>query len=632
MIPAKRLYDAENEGQYRRGIEAEMELRAHILGPNTFQGAQAGPFYDYGGELFNVKHPRFGVKGDDSTNDATGIAAVFTAISDAGGGKAYFPKAKYRVHSRLSVPSNCVIEFAPGAELVVPTGSSFSVLDIDGKTNVWIRGGKVTKAAGATVGSNAFGINIRGASTDILVDGLTVEGFVRNHVVWGSTGTVAGTCERITFRKCKGINSPSGYGFDIYDCDGVMLDDCHGSGNWLDGFKLHALAKNVTVLGGTFNENGVSGAGDGADFYAGGNNVTVVGTAFDDNAGNGLTIKNGDLQISDPSTYGYVGRIQLTNIRCRNNTVGNGLNLNLNDQTNNNMPLVNMVTINGGLFEGNQGIGLYALARNCAINSPLIKDNNQHGIFVPARSFGVTITDPICIGNGRSAAGTYDGISISGARVAVRGGIYYGADTDDVGVEADVTALTEYTRYGVNVNSTASEVVLEMEGAQFNCLTQSQPWASSMISGVCLIHQRGTGVPSSVGAYGSIGSRRIQTDATTGASVAWVKGSGAPNAPLAGWKRVEDNHSLTDHDNSSTSVAPTSTRIHRLNVAITADRTITLGTTAAYEGIILHFVRTAASTGAFNWIIGGLKNLTTGTWCDVIYDGSAWVLFRYGAL
>jgi hypothetical protein len=43
-------------------------------------------------------------------------------------------------------------------------------------------------------------------------------------------------------------------------------------------------------------------------------------------------------------------------------------------------------------------------------------------------------------------------------------------------------------------------------------------------------------------------------------------------------------------------------------------------------------VRTAASTGAFNLDVGGLKNLAVGQWADVEYDGAAWFLSRFGAL
>jgi hypothetical protein len=63
---------------------------------------------------------------------------------------------------------------------------------------------------------------------------------------------------------------------------------------------------------------------------------------------------------------------------------------------------------------------------------------------------------------------------------------------------------------------------------------------------------------------------------------------------------------------------------------LTADRTVTLSTTDAVGGMKMWFQRTGA--GSFNLNIGGLKNLSTNTWCEVTYSGSAWILTAYGAL
>lgn len=65
-----------------------------------------------------------------------------------------------------------------------------------------------------------------------------------------------------------------------------------------------------------------------------------------------------------------------------------------------------------------------------------------------------------------------------------------------------------------------------------------------------------------------------------------------------------------------------------LTAPITANRTVTLSTSFAQQGTQAFFTRTSASTGAFNWDIGGLKNLSVGQWCKVGYNGySASVTF-----
>jgi hypothetical protein len=63
---------------------------------------------------------------------------------------------------------------------------------------------------------------------------------------------------------------------------------------------------------------------------------------------------------------------------------------------------------------------------------------------------------------------------------------------------------------------------------------------------------------------------------------------------------------------------------------LTTTRTLTLATAGVSSGWIMRFTRTGS--GAFNLSVGGLKNLTTNTWCDVVYNGSAWVLTASGSL
>lgn len=70
------------------------------------------------------------------------------------------------------------------------------------------------------------------------------------------------------------------------------------------------------------------------------------------------------------------------------------------------------------------------------------------------------------------------------------------------------------------------------------------------------------------------------------------------------------------------------------NTPLTADRAVTLSTSQVATGGRFRIVRTAAATGAFNLNVGTgpLKALAAGTWCDVTYTGSAWMLTGYGTL
>jgi hypothetical protein len=65
---------------------------------------------------------------------------------------------------------------------------------------------------------------------------------------------------------------------------------------------------------------------------------------------------------------------------------------------------------------------------------------------------------------------------------------------------------------------------------------------------------------------------------------------------------------------------------------LTASRTVSLSTVNAALGD--QFMITRSGAGAFSLTVGTgpLKSLSTGTWCRVVFDGSAWALAEYGAL
>jgi hypothetical protein len=92
---------------------------------------------------------------------------------------------------------------------------------------------------------------------------------------------------------------------------------------------------------------------------------------------------------------------------------------------------------------------------------------------------------------------------------------------------------------------------------------------------------------------------------------------------------------VTGYGDAGETLTVTGTRSRvRVLAPLTADRTYALSTTAVPPGYTFRITRTAASTGAFNISVGGLKNLATGTWCDVTYDADNgdWYLSGYGAL
>ena len=85
-------------------------------------------------------------------------------------------------------------------------------------------------------------------------------------------------------------------------------------------------------------------------------------------------------------------------------------------------------------------------------------------------------------------------------------------------------------------------------------------------------------------------------------------------------------------DNSATLTAGASFPTNIWRSPLTANRTVTLSTTDAFSGAKFRINRTSGATGAFTLDVGGIKTLAAGQWCDVEWDGSAWVVTAFGSL
>jgi hypothetical protein len=111
-----------------------------------------------------------------------------------------------------------------------------------------------------------------------------------------------------------------------------------------------------------------------------------------------------------------------------------------------------------------------------------------------------------------------------------------------------------------------------------------------------------------------------------------VNNAGTINFDVANLTHASRNVAVTNYtflgsDASVTLAASARTVVH--GGTLTAGRTLTLPSSAAL-GTEIKVMRYGA--GAFNLSIGGLKNLTTNTWCIVVYNGSGWELWANGTL
>lgn len=100
------------------------------------------------------------------------------------------------------------------------------------------------------------------------------------------------------------------------------------------------------------------------------------------------------------------------------------------------------------------------------------------------------------------------------------------------------------------------------------------------------------------------------------------------------WPGVVAKVDADNGDAGVTVVLGTDSPTQVWNTPLTADRGCTLSTSGAYSGGRFRVVRTASATGASNLNVGTgpLKALAAGQWCDVEYNGSAWILTAFGSL
>ncbi|MEV4705033.1 hypothetical protein [Actinoplanes sp. NPDC049316] len=368
-------------------------------------------------------------------------------------------KKSYRITGTIAVPDGVTIAgWAGTTTITVDAGFNFAAFRING-TRGSVRDLKIVKAAGADAGPSGIGVYVIGNSVGSRVSNVIVDGMSNGFYVAGQNGTVPGTVKRIVFDRCQAFNSVV-FGFEIDECDGLELAHCSSEVSGLDGVKLRRKTKNVVLTGGYY--KGAVG-GDGMDCYAGGNTFTIQGTVFADNTLNGLVVKNDDLNRTDPATYGYVRSLNITGVLATGNG-GSGIAChrssgNPDDPTE---PLVSGVNIVACQLNGNANYGLYLNARRVLVSGVSAARNGLDGVYLEPTCRDIDLVGVHAagnsLGNGFTAANTRDGIHIDGSRIRIFGGSSIGSDPDGARDDADIDAAAASQRYGLRVESTASEV------------------------------------------------------------------------------------------------------------------------------------------------------------------------------
>jgi hypothetical protein len=284
-----------------------------------------------------------------------------------------------------------------------------------------------------------------------------------------------------------------------------------------------------------------------------------------------------------------------------------------------------------------------------------------NGILALANSEDLLVIEPRFV-IAKSSATAFNGIQVNSGtkRTKVRGGVIdmrgsSGASSDSCIRTLDKTQNADLV--GIDVDS------IEMENVTIYPPTQANTFGVSLNNVVGVVKTRGVSL---VGTHancngfdlGSTCAVDVLDMEATDLSGTFVRGLRTLAAPTVVYRVLDTrlrgtfstfSQSLTASDllvsdeavgvvlpgdAAVTVTTGTSAKNVVYDAPITADRAVALSTSQVWPGAQFRVTRAVAATGAFNVNVGTgpLKALAAGTWCEVTYNGSAWVLTAYGAL
>lgn len=348
-------------------------------------------------------------------------------------------------------------------------------------------------------------------------------------------------------------------------------------------------------------------------------NTVAIGASFS-NPGPGCEIYDNTFIGFARGLYAISNGGPVDSCSMRNNRIinatENGLilfNISSADYTN--------LDFTGNIINGNSATGTAISLRDCRYVD--ISQTTVNGGFAASSPNGVAVNigsdcfDVIC--NDSVLVGCRIGIFVGGTRSQianndihsmVQQGIWIQATDANVVNNRVQNCSTTAGSYGIFVSAGSSRLVLSGNSLDDNQDVPTMRGFQFQASDECLITNNLVG--------------RFLTTSVTGLNLltnTLVAGN-SWSQPI-GWQTIstDANVTLTPYSNAEF-ISHSGT--------LTANRTVTLSTTNAVNGFTFRIVR--VGSGAFNLDIGGLVNLLPSTYCEVSYNGSAWVLQAFGSL
>jgi parallel beta-helix repeat protein len=606
------------------------------------------------GELVvNVKD--YGAVGNGSTSDTAAIAAAVAALP-ADGGVLFFPvpASFYSINAgcTLNGKSNVTLRgAAPGVEIRFAAGTA------DTYYNTWPNYAQ----------DSIFRLI---DCSDVLIENLKLNGNLSNRTArspsesFNSCLTIAG-CTRVTVTDCHIVEGMTDGIFVGRNQAGTASNTIRIANNTITACRRN----NISLVGqhGCLVENNLiadAGTLQGTAPQAG---IDVEPEATGDSTD--VTLRHNIITgCTGTNALNCTGAGGTTGLHIESNTVTdnnvNGINLADNTRTVISQNIVSGHTagvglrfttgayqISGNLFEGNRyGVLGAAAADKVVVDGNRFIGNTHYGADF-LTFLRVQVLNNIFVDNA-SAQGLTDGAGFAcyGTRADVNSIFQFdnnflmnsvGASNLMKGVEIDATCNARATgNVGKNLNSN-TQMVRRLQGdgnwsidagSRLQGVAGESNFNDQFNGGGRLLigskyHYFGTAAPTT-GTW-ERGDFVYNTAPQIGAAIGWVCVSNGTPGSWVGFSALP-NMGTNGGDADATLTVGTSSLIKPFTSTLTANRTVTLSTTGAYDGASFRVFRTGG--GAFSLNVGGLKSLAQNQWADVTYNGASWVLTATGDL
>lgn len=582
--------------------------------------------------------------GADPTNVAsstTAFAAAITAAT-AGGGVVFIPTGTFKVScGTLTVPSNvAIVGSGRGSVIAVPSGSTGFLFSTTSTTNVSFDYFKVTSANDATFVVKASTVTILSVSRiyavgPVLLSTTTTAGDVYANVNDGNSNFDITVKDNVGQAVAHAVNTNSFIELQwvqrgIVSGNLIRGIDDYYNGIWwwggdanfaVDGALANARkTKNLLIENNeVYNvQSGIAGS-MGQNIQVVGNEVRVCVDVGIDCEGcfESTVVGNASWDATNGALTIFFGN---RNMMAVGNTLGNTasnvvfqiFNSNVDNLSSDGLTLRDNTFISlsglGAVSDASGPCGNTIVEDNTFINTNVTFNNNSAGVTIRNNRFHYTATlaahstiNLYCL-SANETTNTIQGNTVMCEAAQNAATIFINLLSNDFNLP--VTYVVEENK-NCGVNPLPKDIVTTEQGT------------NAGVSGQFFIRNN------------MLTGATHYTRTESGSKVSFVRWEGNYDGSMIPYPVVVGTN-VGDANSSPAIVAGSKVIIY--STTLTANRTVTLPTQDVYNGSILKVVRTGL--GAFTLAVGAAKTIPSATaaWCEVTYNGSAWIETGFGTL